>query len=168
MRFNYYVKPLAFLSSSSSFSRSAFVPAFSSSFSTTPSFHPTSVAAVPRGSYNQQCQRSYYYKTSSLAAAAATSFDKNDSMTPSAKKARTALDELSEKTGEFVRRDAAWRNWVKDGMLFLLNVVVFDVLCDIVIDTEAAACSRSLLRQSVIQTNNPVLRFTSCPISSVR
>lgn len=43
---------------------------------------------------------------------------------------RTALDEAGSK-GEFVRRDAAWRNWVKQGMkkkktyFFLFNLFFF-------------------------------------------
>jgi hypothetical protein len=34
--------------------------------------------------------------------------------------ARTALEEQGSK-GEFLRRDAAWRNWVKNGKLFYLS-----------------------------------------------
>ena len=36
--------------------------------------------------------------------------------------ARTALDEHGDK-GEFVRKDAAWRNWVKNGTGFILVFV---------------------------------------------
>jgi hypothetical protein len=31
------------------------------------------------------------------------------------KKAGTALDETNRVSGEFVRREAAWRNWIRNG-----------------------------------------------------
>jgi hypothetical protein len=37
------------------------------------------------------------------------------------KKARTALDETNQVSGEFVRRDAAWRNWIRNGKKMELN-----------------------------------------------
>ena len=110
-------KNLAFLSSccASSASRS------SSTFYTAtrrPSPSSSSLAffgSIPAATITRRTIGRRSSSTAATSSPNGNAIDKQ-TMAPSLKKARTALDEKSE-TGEFKRRDAAWRNWVKNGEL---------------------------------------------------